>query len=157
MNENKFFVHGMLAMMLAFSLILAGCATTTNGGSDGGEPYDSPKTIKITGYTSESGITVYDIKLQPELNKTAMIGFKTISDLNLTYELLNGRNDLTPWTGVGKFFIMIECQPPKDPAMDGSQYVYSLDGTNPALIDIRDEITVLEWTKFIWFEDNVDG
>jgi hypothetical protein len=33
MKDNKFFVHGMLAMVLAFGLFFAGCGTTTD--SDG--------------------------------------------------------------------------------------------------------------------------
>jgi hypothetical protein len=43
MKKNKFSVLGMLVMVLALDLVFAGC---DNGGD---EPYDSPKSFKVTG------------------------------------------------------------------------------------------------------------
>jgi hypothetical protein len=81
---------------------------------------------------------------------------EAIDGQTITYRpgIWEGRWDnLEPWTGTGKFFIVIECDPPKDDTKDGSSYVYSADGTNATPVDIMDEVTTFEWSKFIWLQD----
>lgn len=63
-----------------------------------------------------------------------------------------------PWNGIGKYFVLFQCSPPKyDPSKSGANYVYSVDGINPAQVDIKYEVTTLEWSKFIWIGDYAGG
>ncbi|GHU97102.1 hypothetical protein FACS189483_02120 [Spirochaetia bacterium] len=132
------------------------------------EEYDDPlRTIKITGYSSQDITNVYGLILFPELPTPdnwapSAWADPEINGQTITYTLGNvedfwGDNP-TPFTGTGKFFIQLECAPAKnDPSKTGAHYIYSVDGTNPALVDIMDEVTVLEWSKFIWFDDFTGG
>jgi len=53
---------------------------------------------------------------------------------------------------------MFECNTPKnDPSKDGSHYVYSADGINPTPVDIKNGVTTLQWSKFIWYNDYTAG
>jgi len=158
MKKGKFLILGMLALVLALDLVFVGC---NNGG---GEPYDGPKTIKITGYNSQ-GITAYNMEIYSEATGTAgwppaACADQEINGQTITYAVVNWDDhwgNPTPWTGTGKFFIVIECNPPKDSSKDGAKYVYSADGTNATLVDIKDEITTLQWSKFIWLRDYTAG
>jgi hypothetical protein len=124
-----------------------------------------PKTITITGYSggiladgmdrsSYSGdILAGGIGISSELGGGAWAP-REIDGQTITYALSVGWDDIyIPWTGTGKFFITIDCYPPRDPSYDDSRYVYSEDGVNPAPVDIKDAVTTLEWSKFIWLED----
>jgi hypothetical protein len=60
MKENKFFVQGMLAMVLALGLVFAGCATGPNGGGNGlvatggdGSNYDDDDVIGVQVWKKE--------------------------------------------------------------------------------------------------------
>ncbi|GHU98236.1 hypothetical protein FACS189483_05980 [Spirochaetia bacterium] len=123
-----------------------------------------PKTIKITGYNLDSDIRVWPLQIfsdqslswPPAAQANVAIDGQTIT---CTVRNVNdwGENP-EPWMRTGKFFIMLQCDRPKeDPEKDGSSYVYSVDGINPALVDIKDEVTVLEWAKFIWLYDYTAG
>ena len=152
MKKGKFLILGMLAL----GLVLSGCSSNS---SDGDEPYDGPKTIKITGCSPS--ITVEYIYIFTDAATSwppiARYGTVTIDGQTTTLTLVNNGNK-EPWTGTGKFFIMIECKPPKnDQSKDGSAYVYSLDGNNPTSVDIKYEVTTLEWSKFIWVRDYTAG
>ncbi|GHU70356.1 hypothetical protein FACS189450_04660 [Spirochaetia bacterium] len=118
-----------------------------------------PKTIKITGYSG--GITAQTMTLFSEQAGVASWppsaeAHEEIEGQTITYTVkywAPGRDTGPDWAGIGKFLIVIECRPPRDATKDGSKYVYSVDGTNPTPVDISDEVTVLEWAKFIWLSD----
>jgi hypothetical protein len=84
-----------------------------------------------------------------------------IEDQLITCEMLEWfsgwTNDHKPWTGTGEFFIQFQCYPPKDLSNNVSHYVYSEDGTNPKPVDIKDAVTTLEWSRFIWIRDSNAG
>jgi hypothetical protein len=124
---------------------------------------DGPsKTIKITGYNSQGITNVWGIYIFSELT-----GFKAwppiasaepvIDGQTITYTLVNYEddwNDPKSLTGTEKFFIRFDCTPAlHDSSKDTALYVYSVDGTNPTPVDIKDELTTFEWSKFIWIED----
>ncbi|GHV03270.1 hypothetical protein FACS189485_06000 [Spirochaetia bacterium] len=128
--------------------------------------YSGPlKTVKINGYSSSQGITtVYQLALfqeAPAAKDDHPASARAGSDINgqtITYTLVNGedgwRDDPVPFTGTGKFYIQLHVAPAKnDKSLSGARYFYSADGINPTPVDIMDEATVLEWSKFIWFED----
>jgi hypothetical protein len=150
MKKDKFLILGILEMVLALGLVFAGCTTD---GSD--EPYNGPKTIKITGYDGSQGIIIGVMHLHPESADgwPPVANAQPIDGQAIICPVVNwGDGEL--WTGTGKFFIWIECSPPKNDSLkDGSIYVYSVDGTNPAPVDIKDAVTTLEWSKFIWSKD----
>jgi hypothetical protein len=149
-------------MMLTLGFAFSGCDTPTGGG----DPYDGSKTIKITGL--QDGITAQWIyifseeKGIPSWPPTARATIEeydgqTITIPLVTHETYRSDNP-EPWTGTGKFYIEIECYPPRDnPTRKGSKYVYSVDGTNPSIVDIQNEVTSLEWSKFIWRSDYIGG
>lgn len=122
-----------------------------------------PKTIKITGYNSQP-ITAYSMSIfsesaDPAGWPPAAVAVEEIDGQTITYGLgiwMYRWDNLEPWTGTGKFFIVIECNPPKNSG-DGSKYVYSADGVNPTPVDIKEAITTLEWAKFIWLTDYTAG
>jgi hypothetical protein len=148
-----------LGVFWVFGLVLTGCPTN---GSD--EPYIGPKTIKITGYSLQD-ITAYDMEIYSE--STGTDGWshtawapEVIDGQTITYTVANWEDhweNPKPWTGTGKFFIVIECKPPNDESQDGAKYVYSVDGTNATLVDIKYQVTTLEWAKFIWLKDYTAG
>jgi hypothetical protein len=122
-----------------------------------------PKTIKITGYSSQ-GITaeamlIFSESAGVDAWPPAAIAVEKINGQTITYNLgiwLGRWDNLESWTGTGKFFIVIECSPPKESG-DGSKYVYSADGANATPVNITDEVTTLEWSKFIWLRDYTAG
>jgi hypothetical protein len=154
MKKDNFLILGMLAMVLALGLVFAGCNTV---GSN--ELYDGPKTVQITGYNSSQGIIVGVMNLAESADSwPPAANAQPIDGQTITYPVLNWEKNSEgvrePWKGTGKFFIWIQCSPPKnDSSKDGSIYVYSVNGTNPAPVDIRDAVTTLEWSKFIWSKD----
>ncbi|GHU79379.1 hypothetical protein FACS189462_5000 [Spirochaetia bacterium] len=123
-----------------------------------------PKTIKITGYRGSitaGNMDIFSEQRGANVFPPAAGTRKAIDGQTITFTVINWtdrRENPEPWTGTGKFFIIIYCSPPKEDATkDGSKYVYSVDGINPAPVDISDEVTVLEWAKFIWLEDFISG
>jgi predicted small secreted protein len=164
-KKNVLVVSGMPAAVLALGFAFAGCDTTTGGG----EPYNGPKTIKITGYNKAGGVTVPDdgqlsvYTAYPfgEENRIARDSSPEFNGQTITYTMVNEEdhsNNPTPWTGTGKFYIEIECRPPKaDQSKTGSKYVYSVDGKNPTPVNIKNAVTTLEWAKFIWLKDYKGG
>jgi hypothetical protein len=129
-----------------------------------------PKTIKITGYTGSSGshkiTTIWPINIFTESAgvdnwaPTAESEMPKVDGETLTFEMLNEMAWMNKgsWTGTGKFYIMFQCAPARnDSSKDRANYVYSLDGSTPALYDIKDAVTTLEWSKFIWRNDYTGG
>jgi hypothetical protein len=155
--KNKRFVS--IGVFLIFGFVLTGCT----GGSD--EPYTGPKTIKITGYNLPNDVTVYEMTIFPESTginwPPTACGNEEIDGQIITYTMVNWDDhwsNPTSWTGTGKFFIMFECDTPKeDQSKDGAHYVYSADGVNATPVDIKSEVTTLEWSKFIWHNDYTAG
>jgi len=61
---------------------------------------------------------------------------------------------ISPWSGNGNINIELWVSPsPRDPSRNSAKYVYSANGVNQTPFDIKDEVTTLEWSKFIWIED----
>ncbi|MDR2178362.1 MAG: hypothetical protein LBP20_10045 [Treponema sp.] len=112
-----------------------------------------PKTITITGL--QGGDILAGLNIFAKLDQARNTAWaEEIDGQTITYALIVGHDGIHhPWTGTGEFFIVIGCSPPRDPSYDGSKYVYSEDGVNPAPVDIKDAVTTLEWSKFIWLED----
>ena len=153
---KKFASFGMLAMMSIFILI--------NCNNDGGEQYEGPKTIKITGY--EGGVTAYSMEIYAESAgidswPPAAEAIQVIDAQTITYPLegwkSGGATTGESWTGSGFFFIIIECNPPKDLSKDGAKYAYSENGINATPVEIKNGVTTLQWSKFIWLKDFTAG
>ena len=169
MKKNKIYVLGMLAMVLAFGLILTGCAT--NGGNTdsdipnrGSSDSDVPKAIKFigdfpAGFEGER-LYLFPSSTRPDSWPPVAIGWGVNSEGNLRlvkwYPGI-ARPNIEDWTETGRFYILMQCQPPKDPSKDGSNYVYSEDGINPTLVDIKDAVTTIDNSKFIYLNDFTAG
>jgi hypothetical protein len=162
MKKDNFFVLGMLAMVLALGLAFVGC---DNGGG-GDEPYDGPKTIKITGFnldipvttnhkTGESAKFLYVSVREPVDNgpRIANGQVKNPSGQDITFELFENSES---WTGTGSYFILLE-GPPKDSGRDGGRYWYSVNGVDPAPVDIKDAVTTLDFSDFVYTGDYTAG
>jgi hypothetical protein len=154
MKKEKISVLEILAFVLALGLVFfVSCVTDTGNG----EPYDGPKTIKITGFNEEGltpngGYVFYTDALEwpPVAVGQSNDTFK-LTGQTITVELIDWGiffTDLTteePWTGTCKYFIVIQGKPPKnDSSKDGSNYAYSADGINPTSVDINFAKTTLE-------------
>ena len=152
----------------------SGSIPNTNGSPISGLTFNDlngAKTIKITGFNLQGvtvigGLCIFSESTGAEVHPPVAVaddsaGVIVIDGQTLTFTVVNWedhRNNPTPWTRTGKFFIQFECQPPKnDPAKNGAHYYYSTDSTNPALFDIQDAVTTLEWSKFIWYADYTAG
>ena len=149
----------MLAIVLALGLVMTGC--DTNNGSSGS---DVPKAIKIIGnfapgFTDEA-LYLFPSSTRPDSWPPVAIGGGVNSDGNLRlvkwYPNMDWSNR-EEWTGTGKFYILMQCSPPKAPSFDGSNWVYSEDGKNPTLVDINDAVTTIDRSKFIWLNDFTSG
>ncbi|GHU01557.1 hypothetical protein FACS1894147_01630 [Spirochaetia bacterium] len=127
--------------------------------------YSGPlKTVKINGYRSSQSITtVYSLALfleapapEDDHHSSAKAGID-INGQTITCTLLNDedwRDNPVPFTGTGKFYIQLHVAPAKnDKSLSGARYFYSADGKTPTAVDITNDTTTLDWTKFIWFED----
>jgi hypothetical protein len=171
MKMHKFYVLGILIIVLALGLVLGECATTDD------EPYAGPKSIKITGFNWENtgGIFVF-IFNEPSAWSTPLVAGGRTDQIgsNINVELKDGKDqsDGEPWTGTGKYYIWIQVAPVVSTSAgqrrvylyttDGVTQVsvdddnpyddtYSMDGiTNAASIDIKDAITTLDFAKFVY-------
>jgi hypothetical protein len=116
---------------------------------------------KITGYSLQGKTDLY-VELFDETTGIGSSKFtiasahaQTPNDQTITLEL--SKNDI-PWTGIGKYFITISVNPDRNSIPgSGTEYFYSVDGKNPTLVDITNEVTTLEWSKFIWLRDYMAG
>jgi hypothetical protein len=133
------------------------------------------KSITITGYTAQDNEDNQSITARPMFLHSESEGLDRWPSAAYAVEDINGQTITYPlavwdypdwddpqsprWTGTGKFFIIIECDPPKHPGPghDGSNYVYSEDGHNPTPVDIKSAETTLPWSKFIWLRDYTAG
>jgi hypothetical protein len=124
------------------------------------------RTIKITGYNSEVVTSFRQIQiwsLDQELDEGPPVAarwgkdFKNDGQTIICKLLAEWEGNLKYWTGTGKCYIWFQCYPPKDPSYNQSDYVYSEDGENPTPVDIKDAVTTLEWSKFIWVRDGNAG
>jgi hypothetical protein len=166
MKKNKFSVLGMLAMVLALGLGLgfAGCDTD---GSD--EPYDIPKSIKITGITltvdtdtnGEGSVFIYT---KPEFGHGPEAGLVAREVYHLPHitngELLvdlhvcdDGYDALDIlWTGKGEYYVCLTFAGPigwPDDVEGGTvlRYWWTKDGER-AKYDIKDALTTLDFSQF---------
>jgi hypothetical protein len=172
MNKNKFSVLGMFALVLALDFAFVGC----DNGTDGGEPYDGPKTIKITGFNvADAKQLLIFFTNKPSFSYPPVAGGRTAWSedglgSDITIELKDGTDqaDGETWTGTGKYYIWIQVALPspekrsvylytvdgitKVPVTDENLYhAYNMDGVdNAASIDIRDAVTTLNFTKFVY-------
>ena len=160
MKKNKFSVLGMLVILLALGFVFVGCVTDQNGNGGG----DVPKAIKFIGNFPQ-GITgealyLFPSSTRPDSWPPVAIGGGVNSEGNLRLVKWYPNMDWSKredWTETGRFYILMQCQPPKDPSKDGSNFVYSEDGENPTLVDINDAVTTIDNSKFIWLNDFTSG
>jgi hypothetical protein len=159
---NKKQVWGILAVVLVFGLILAGCPT------DGAEPYSGPKSITITDFdveipettnnkTGVKGKYLYMHVREGETNDSNELAFGQVinpSGQDITFELSNSGQ---PWRGTGSYYIWIEGPPKNDSTKGGGKYFYSVNGTDAAPVDINSAVTTLKWSDFVWFADYMAG
>jgi len=147
MKKGRFFVLGMLALALA----LSGCDT------GGDEPNNEPKTIVITGFSlqGKTDIKVYQVSSIYEMdlgNDTTVYGGAG-PDLTGDIAIERYNKDGKPWTGTGKYYIYLQVSPANG-GKGRSGYFYSSDGKNPAQVNIKDKVTKLEWSKFVYFRED---
>jgi hypothetical protein len=119
----------MLAMALAFGLVLAGCDL-------GGEENTDPKKITITGLTGESGTVEIIIRTGAEFERVAE-GEGTISNNSVTVSLK--KEDGSDWTGAGSHYIMIET--------DDTVYLYT-NGKTLSELGISSEDDLAKLPKY---------
>jgi hypothetical protein len=155
MNKVKFSLFRILVMVLALGLVFASC--DTNGSRD--EPYNGPKTIKITGFDLEVSegleIGILETLDGPKIGRIFGMPFGSgprdvsmeLIDMDTTLSGTHPENGEQPWTGTGNYFIFF------DPDDSGSDYYYSVDGTTPSKYSIKDAVTTLAFTKFIKITD----
>jgi hypothetical protein len=154
MTKNSFSVLEMLAMVLAFGFVFAGCAI-----DGGGEPYDGPKSIKIIGFNLQEKEALH-FSLRDEVSKEVVATTQVDNPTGptITFDLIDWSIYSTdwetkePWTGIGKYWIEIEVNPGN--TLGGARYFYSVDGTNPALIDIKDAETTVNFSNNIVYEED---
>jgi hypothetical protein len=150
MKKNKLLILGMFAMVLTLGLAFVGCNT------DGGEPNTDPKSIRITGFNeNKTRLFVYvmhDINDDLDSDLFVYSGGFVLSDQN-EYTIALKTTAAESWTGTGKYFIMIQVEPANG-GQGRSAFFYSVDGINPALIDIEDAVTTLEWSKFVYWTEH---
>jgi hypothetical protein len=92
MNKSKFITLAMLALLLTFVLVLAGCGENTD-----------PKKITITGLNDERGneltITIYDLDA---IREEVAEGRVQIFNNSATVPLYKDRVE---WTGTGSYIV----------------------------------------------------
>jgi hypothetical protein len=175
MKSKKFSVlWGTLVIAgvgMAFGLVLAGCASS--GGAkesaaaatvdtaattiDTVEVPDEPKSIVLTGFDLEdkTQLLVYQVSsvFQMDLDNDSTVVYgntRTLYDGDIAIERFQYiNNERIPWTGIGKYYIYLQVYPANN-GKGRSAYFYSTDGINPAHVDIKDEVTPLEWSKFVY-------
>jgi hypothetical protein len=147
MKNNKFFMAGMLALMLTFGLFLAGCDNGTK------EPPTAKKLtitgIDITGIDITGGVVVM---LVPEIgdNITPVAGgYGDISDGSVTIQLTNatqteggfgyGAGD---WTGSGEYYLLFW------QSTDGSFSGNPFRAIITEKTNFLSETTTVAWSKF---------
>jgi predicted small secreted protein len=123
-----------------------------------------PKTIKITGYNLDvEKVDALRIRSESEgpYNgngmPTAVAGIVEADGQTLTLMSFAGlsfwEGGREFWMGTGTVFLVLQNSEPRDKTKKTAFYTYSADGTNPTAVDIKDEVTTLEWSKFIWVRD----
>jgi hypothetical protein len=154
-------------LSLALGLVLVGCKTVSDGAETISDDDGDPKAIVITGYNDSLKFTNNGGYLFSEstgiVDPYVACGLEKITGQTITYNF--GTVDfaqvedwdkfwdyLKPWKGTGKLFFVINCATPKAGGW-GATYAYSVDGKTPALVDIKDTVTMLEWSKFIYLKD----
>jgi len=150
-------IIGIIAIVAIIGLSMAGCATNNQGTASA--PSDTGKTIRIDGTARELELFSESTGANkwPPFAIAGKDGNRDVNDPTNLYYVVEWVQrwdwwELPNWTGTGKFYILFE-GPPKDPSRDGGKYVYSEDGINPTAVEIKEAITTLQLSKFIWFED----
>ena len=101
MANKKFFV-GIMAVMLVFGMVLAGCDDGSSGGS---EENTDPKKITITGLDGKSGTVMVYLTTGGDEDGTVAVGSGTISGSTAT--VLLKKRDSTDWTGTGSYYMVL--------------------------------------------------
>jgi hypothetical protein len=161
MKINKFSVLVILAMVLALSLAFTGCDPN---GDD--EPYEGPKSIKITGITlteddtdGRAGIVICkEYTNEGNLGNAGVIIAREGPNLGITngelfFDLLvsNGWDATNePWNGSGEYAICLQITGTDGWDDDGGhhhRYWWTKDGEY-AKYNIKDAVTTLEFSQF---------
>jgi len=119
---------GMLALVLAFTMTVAGCDNGTEKGDEkkGGGGGNS---ITVTGITGKTGdASIYVVSSFDNDNGMAAAGAGKISGGSVTFSLVKDEA-MTPWTGSGSYYLMLGFD------QDDSEYYY----TNGQTISISAE------------------
>jgi hypothetical protein len=172
MKKNKFSVLGILVLVLVLELAFVGC----DNGTGGDEPYDGPKTIKITGFNvADAKQLLIFFTNESSFSYPPVAGGRTAWSedglgSDITIELKDGTDqaDGETWTGTGTYYIWIQVGfpsptkrsvyhytvdgiPQQPPVTDGSYDALGTDGiTNAASINIKDAVTTLNFVKFVY-------
>ena len=145
MKKGKILILGMLVVALPLGLVFTGC-----GDGTGNEP---PKTIKVTGFDYPDEVIEHWMDIFSEWNPeewSPVAGAAGDVDGQTIIYPVWYWDTLEFWTGYGNFYIVISFSLSED---GGKQYVYSLDGKNPGIFNIKNEVTSLKWSDFIWIND----
>jgi len=90
-----------------------------------------------------------------DLDNDTTVVFGGAGGSNLTGDIAIERynRDGKPWTGTGKYYIYLQVSPANG-GKGRSGYFYSSDGKNPTQVDIKNKVTKLEWSKFVYFRED---
>lgn len=129
--------------------------------------YDEPKIILITGFTykdpQDSQNYPQDVNfgwlaIAPDPgdldNQTVAHGIPETEGQTRAFTLISmvDRRSIGPYTGTGEYFVVFFSFTPRDSNRWFARYVYSEDGQNPTLVDMKNQVTTLEWSKFIFVD-----
>jgi hypothetical protein len=163
MKSKKYLVlWGTLVIGIAFGLVLAGCAST-GGAKDSAvaakqlaaaEVPDEPKSIVITGFNLQ-GKTDSHLTLRDGSGERVARSSFANPGTTITFKLTADRQGQNPWTGTGECLIELEVNPGK--TLGGARYWFSVDGTNRAQVDIKEAVTTLDFSNFVYETDYVLG
>jgi hypothetical protein len=140
---NKKQVWGILAVMLAFTMVIAGCSQ-----DDDDDENTDPKKITITGLSGQNGNVVIAI-VNDEMPVAVGIGTIGGDSVTVSLKIPNDYNAPTDndWTGTGSFIVWLY--------VDGSLYIYTngadLNDANSGALpkyNITSAVSTIPFDKF---------
>jgi hypothetical protein len=149
MKTKRFFLFGLLAVLLALGLVLAGC---------GEEETEVAKSVTITGInqsalTNASQVGVWLTAEIPESGQPILVAVRygNISNGTLSVALTVPTNGTvesnTRWTGSGSYYVILV--PVNGSKIDGNNaYAYVGDTSAPAKAAFNEATVTLPFAKF---------
>ena len=142
---------GIISLVLVFGLLLlTGCPTEGGGG---GEPVKSIKIENITSLTGDAGIGIFsEMPTNNEFPSFTAIRYGFIDSGILTVELTIPNNNTyenpsNPWKGKGEYYVII--LPVVNNSVGQNVMLYVGDGNAPVKVNIVNEVTTLNFDKFV--------